>query len=157
MKSPSLALAVLLAFAALASPAEAQRRGQGVEGGPGQKPTQLGDMNEKQFNIGAIWQLREINGKPLPAGAEATLTIDTAQRGSGFAGCNTFSATMWPVRGQKIALGPPALTRKACPAPLMAFERAYLAALFNQPAWDIVQGYLVIKSRGGTLKYSRSL
>lgn len=112
---------------------------------------------EKEFPKNATWRLIEFNGKPLPAGIDASLTIDTSLRGAGSSGCNTWSATMYPVRGQHLAVGPVALTKKSCAPAVMAFERAYLTAIHAGPTWDEVNGYLVVKSAAGTCKFARGL
>lgn len=132
-----------------ATPAFAQQRP------PGQPQQPPPNPNEKTFPVRTLWTLREMNGKPLPAGVEATLTIDDRFRGSGIAGCNNWSATMWPVRNQRFAVGPVVLTKKACPAPIMAFERSFLTTLHNQAGWDIVQGFLDVKGPSGTLRFAR--
>ncbi len=110
---------------------------------------------EKTFPKDSNWTLRSLNGKPVPAGLEGTLRIDNQFRGAGFAGCNTFSATMWPVRGQRFAVGGIAVTKKACPPAVMQFEQAYLRALFAGPTWDMVNGLLEIKSQAGSLSFAR--
>jgi heat shock protein HslJ len=110
---------------------------------------------EKTFPKDSNWTLRSLNGKPVPAGLEATMRIDNQFRGSGFAGCNTWSATMWPVRGQRFAVGGVAVTKKACPQPAAKFEQEFLNALFQAPTWDIVNGMLEVKSQSGALSFSR--
>lgn len=121
----------------------------------GAAPAPQQQKEEKNFPKDSNWTLRAMNGKPLPAGAEATLRIDGQFRGSGFSGCNTWSATMWPVRGQRFAVGPVAVTKKNCAPQVMAFEKAYLTALHNAPTWDIVNGLLEVKSGAGTLSFAR--
>jgi len=122
---------------------------------PAQQQQQQQPKEEKTFPKDSSWTLRMLNGKPIPAGMEATMRIDGQFRGAGFAGCNTWSATMWPVRGQRFAVGGIATTKKACPAPAMQFEQAFLRALFDQPVWDIAGGMLEVKSASGTLSFSR--
>jgi heat shock protein HslJ len=112
---------------------------------------------EKTFPKDSNWTLRTLNGKPVPAGLEATMRIDNQFRGAGFAGCNNWSATMWPVRGQRFAVGGVAVTKKACPAPQTKFEQEFLRALFAAPTWDIVNGLLEVKSQAGTLSFARGL
>jgi heat shock protein HslJ len=112
---------------------------------------------DKTFPSGVEWRLVEINGKRPPAGADASLSIDSALRGSGRAGCNSWSASLWPAPGQRLLMGAPALTRKACPAPVMAFERSFLTIVAAQSTWDIVSDDLVVRSRAGTLRFSRGL
>jgi heat shock protein HslJ len=121
---------------------------------PQQKPQ---PKEEKTFPKDSNWTLRSLNGKPVPAGMEATMRIDNQFRGSGFAGCNTWSATMWPVRGQRFAVGGVLVTKKACPQPEMQFEQTFLRTLFAAPSWDIVNGMLEVRSQAGGLSFSRGL
>lgn len=111
---------------------------------------------EKQFPVGFNWVLVDIGGKRPPAGVEATLRIDKTLRGTGLAGCNTFSAAMYPARGQTIVAGPPALTRRSCPPPVMAFERTYLQGLYSRPQWDHTGDQLTLKTRSGLMRFRRS-
>jgi heat shock protein HslJ len=112
---------------------------------------------DKVFPLGAVWVLRDLNGKPIPSGIEATLVLDKNNRGSGSSGCNTWSSPMMSVPGQKFAMGAIAMTRKACPAPVMAFERSYLQTLHSGPTWDIVGPDLIVKTASTTLRFSRGL
>jgi heat shock protein HslJ len=152
MKSRSVAL-LFVSLAACAAPdlalAQARPKPQ-AEQKPAQPPKE-----EKTFPKDSNWTLRTMNGKPLPAGVEATLRIDGQFRGSGFSGCNTWSATMWPVRAQHFAVGPVALTKKQCDAQKMTFEHTYLSILHNQSSWDLVGGLLEVKSGSGTLAFAR--
>ena len=145
------ALLVVLSLSGLAasSAAFAQAPKQGAPAAP------AAQKEEKTFPKDSNWTLRSMNGKALPSGMEATLKIDGQFRGSGFSGCNTWSATMWPVRNQRFAVGPVALTKKQCDASAMAFERAYLTTLHNQSSWDLVNGMLEVKSASGTLSFAR--
>ncbi|HEU0243790.1 MAG TPA: META domain-containing protein [Candidatus Limnocylindrales bacterium] len=47
---------------------------------------------------------------------------------SGYAGCNTFTAS-YAIDGDSITLGPAATTKMACAEPMATVENAYLAAL----------------------------
>jgi len=154
MKSRSVAL-LCVSLAAFAAPglALAQARPQ-PQPQAQQKPAQP-PKEEKNFPKDSNWTLRTMNGKPLPQGVEATLRIDGQFRGSGFSGCNTWSATMWPVRQQRFAVGPVALTKKQCDAQKLAFERTYLSILHNGSSWDLVGGLLEVKSGSGTLAFAR--
>jgi len=146
-RAAAFALASLLACSSFEALAQAGKPPQGQAPQP--------QKEEKSFPKDSNWTLRSMNGKPLPAGAEATMRVDGQFRGSGFSGCNTWSATMWPVRGQRFAVGPVALTKKQCAPQLMAFERAFLATLHNQSTWDLVGGMLEVKSASGTLSFVR--
>jgi heat shock protein HslJ len=150
-----IALVGLAALIAL--PASAQ--GRKPKAAPAEKQEQSGAADDKkidkEFPTKATWNLKEINGKP-PAG-EASLTIDGALRGTGVSGCNTWSATIYPVRGQKLAMGPVIMTKKTCDAPMMIFEKEYLTILHSSPTWDQQGDTLTVKGATGSLVFIRSL
>jgi heat shock protein HslJ len=112
---------------------------------------------QKNFPLDQTWSLRELNGKPVPAGVDVSLKIDGTLRGSGYTGCNSWSATMYPVKDQHLAVGPYALTKKDCPKDLKALEMGFLSGLLGNPEWDLVNGDLVIKGPRGTMRLARSL
>jgi heat shock protein HslJ len=112
---------------------------------------------QKNFPLDQTWSLREMNGKPVPDGLDISLKIDGTLRGSGFTGCNSWSATMYPIKDQHLATGPYALTKKQCPKDIMQLELNFLSALLGNPAWDLVNGDLVIKGPRGALRLARSL
>jgi heat shock protein HslJ len=112
---------------------------------------------EKNFPLDQTWSLRELNGKPVPAGVDVSLKIDGSLRGSGFTGCNSWSATLYPVKDQHLAVGPYALTKKQCPKDIMAVEFGFLSGLIGNPTWDLVNGDLVIKGPRGSMRLGRSL
>jgi heat shock protein HslJ len=112
---------------------------------------------QKNFPLGQTWSLRELNGKPIDSTLDVSLKIDSALRGSGFTGCNSWSATMYPVKDQHLLTGPYALTKKQCDKDVMAIELGFLSALMAQPSWDLVNGELVIKGPRGALRLVRSL
>ena len=153
-----LALAAL-APALLAQPALAQRKkkpdAQQQQPG-GDKRSDLSPY-EPQFPTKANWTLTSANGKPPPV--EATMAIDEALRGSGNSGCNTWSATLYPVKGQHLAMGPVALTKKTCTPDLNNFERMFLGILHSGPTWDLQGSTLTIKTQDGknALVFERGL
>ena len=112
---------------------------------------------QKNFPLDQTWSLRDINDKPIPAGLDASLKIDGNLRGSGYTGCNSWSATLYPVKDQHLLLGPYALTKKQCAKDVMAVEFSFLSALTGSPTWDLVNGDLVIKGPKGSLRLARSL
>jgi heat shock protein HslJ len=112
---------------------------------------------QKNFPLDQTWSLRELNGKPVPAGVDVSLKIDGTLRGSGFTGCNSWSATMYPIKDQHLAVGPYALTKKQCAKDIMALEMGFLSGLLGSPEWDLVNGELVIKGPRGTMRLARSL
>jgi heat shock protein HslJ len=148
------ALLLALCMASTPSLAQTQRhRGRQPEH---QQPKPL-PAPEKRFPYNARWTLRELNGKPLPSGVEATLRIDQNNHGAGVAGCNNWSSPMLPIPGQRLAMGAIALTRRSCPASVMAFERTYLLTLHAGPKWDLVGSDLVVQTPQTTLRFSRGL
>src|SRR5208282_4206170 len=119
-------------------------------------PTPLPPL-QKNFPLDQTWSLRELNGKPVPSGVDVSLKIDGTLRGSGYTGCNSWSATMYPVKDQHLAVGPYALTKKQCGKDIMALEMGFLSGLLGSPEWDLVNGDLVIKGPRGTMRLARSL
>ncbi len=149
-----LAVAAVAAVSFAAQPALAQKKKKGQEQSEGEKKE---DKNayESPFPTKANWQLVTINGKTPPA--EASLLIDENLRGTGLSGCNTWSATLYPVKGHRLAMGPIALTKKSCSAEIAGFERAYLSILATGPVWDVKGSTLTVKSKNGELVYNRGL
>jgi len=147
---PRAATALLVAsFATLAF---AQMRDKDSEAPPKPLPPV-----QKQFPLDQTWSLKDINDKPIPVGLDASLKIDGNLRGSGYTGCNSWSATLYPVKEQHLLIGPPVLTKKQCPKDVMAIEFSFLSALTGNPTWDLVNGDLVIKGPKGSLRLARSL
>ena len=124
---------------------------------PGQPEAPKFAQPDKTFPKGVTWTLYSINGKPVTG--ELTVSIDDNNRGSGISGCNTWSATMVPVAGQRIAMGPIATTKKQCAKDVMQQEFGYLSALHSGPFWDLVGPDMVIKAAqgNGEMKFKRSL
>jgi heat shock protein HslJ len=112
---------------------------------------------QKNFPLDQTWQLRELNGKPVSADLDVSLKIDSALRGSGYTGCNSWSATMYPIKDQHLAVGPYALTKKKCDKDTMAIEFGFLTGLLGMPIWDLVNGELVFKGPHGEMRLARSL
>jgi heat shock protein HslJ len=145
------AAVVCLSVAALAGPSHGPQSED--DNGP---PKPLPPL-QKNFPLDQTWSLRELNGKEVPSELDASLKIDGNLRGSGFTGCNSWSATLYPVKDQHLMVGPFALTKKQCPKDVMAIEFGFLTSLLGQPSWDLVNGDLVIKGPRGSLRLVRSL
>jgi heat shock protein HslJ len=103
---------------------------------------------------GTTWNLTEIGGTAVAAGATPTLVFGTGGMVSGKAGCNTFSGTATIGEGT-IEFGPLATTRMACvDEATTQLETDYLAALEGAATWSIEADALRIG--GGTeLAYSK--
>lgn len=151
-------LALWLACAASALTISGGAQAQQARGGqaqPAQPQQQQAPRQEKTFPLGTPWIGASLNGRPF-ATQRPTIIIDSALRAQGFSGCNTFSATAYPLRGQGMAVGPVALTRKSCDKATMDAERAFLVAFRSVQAWDLEAGVLVLKGRSGELRFERS-
>ena len=153
MKSISIVAAVAIALC-FANTAYAKQKGPQSEEDEAPKPL---PPLQKNFPLDQTWSLRELNGKPVPPGLDISLKIDGALRGSGYTGCNSYSATMYPVKDQHLAVGPFALTKKDCAKDVKALEIGFLSALLGNPEWDLVNGDLVIKGPRGAMRLARSL
>lgn len=111
-----------------------------------------------QFPFDETFSVRELNGKPLPAGLDVQLKIDAHQHATGFDGCNSFSAVIYPINGQKLVLtAAPSLTNKPCDKDAKAIENSFFGALLGQPSWNLVSDQLIIKGPKGTMTLVRSL
>jgi heat shock protein HslJ len=132
-----LAALVLSLSPVLASDALAQRRQQMPPRGEQPQEAPPKRQQEKNFPFDASWSVLQINGKPV-TGHRATLKVDSNLRGTGFGGCNTFSASAYPLRQQAFAVGPIAVTKMACDKGASDFERGYLMALRTARQWDLV-------------------
>ncbi|MCP8939173.1 META domain-containing protein [Alsobacter sp. SYSU M60028] len=111
---------------------------------------------QKQFPLNFQWTASSLNGKPY-SGTRPTLQIDDQLRARGFAGCNTFSATAYPLQQQRLAVGPLAVTRKGCDPGVMALEKSFLVALRTAARWDLKDGYFVVEGPNGELRFERGL
>jgi heat shock protein HslJ len=153
-------VAILLACLACAAATDATARPGGrKQADQPPKPTQdILTPKDKEFPTGTTWALKSFNDKPVPVAEDLTFSIDKEYRGTGYSGCNTWSATIYPIKQQRLLVGPFALTRKQCEKPKMQFETSFLAALRASPNWDLVDGDLVIKGQqGATMRFQRSI
>ena len=76
------ALAVVAAALCFTAPAYAGPSGPQTEEDEG--PPKPMPPLQKNFPLDQTWSLRELNGKPVPAGVDVSLKIDGSFRGSGF-------------------------------------------------------------------------
>ena len=112
---------------------------------------------EKRFPLGSSWIAVSMNGKQVAGTERPGFTLDEQFRVRGFGGCNSFSATAFPLKEQGIAVGPLAVTKRSCDKNVMASEQAFLTALRTTAKWDTVVGSLVMKGPNGEMKFERSL
>lgn len=145
-------LAGLVIFAALPALAQGASRGGSQQGDPRQAAQSK--KEDKLFPQNITWSSVASHAA---AASRPAFILDGNFRLKGFSGCNNFSATAYPLKGQALAVGPIALTRKACDGATMAAERAFLTALRGTQQWDIEAGILVLKSGRGALRFERAL
>jgi heat shock protein HslJ len=149
----ALRSAALLIALAMTSTAQAQTAARPPAPAPGNVPQ---PRQDKIFPLGATWIAVSLNGRTF-SGDRPSFTLDQQFRAKGFAGCNTFAATAYPLKEQVLAVGPFALTKKSCEKPVMASEQAFLVALRGAGKWDQKGSTLIIKSQNGELVFERAL
>ena len=108
------------------------------------------------------WRLFELqvgpDSAPTQPNAPITLQFDAvAGRVSGTGGCNRYFAEA-VVRDRKLTISAIGATRMACPAPAMAEESAYLAALERATGYLVEDEVLTLTlAGGGWLRYRKLL
>jgi heat shock protein HslJ len=147
---------VLAAATALSSAAVAQtQRRSGQQQQPQQQ--QQAPRKDKQFPVPSSWVAVSLNGRAYGGPERPAFSLDGQYRAKGFGGCNTFSATAFPLRQQGFAVGPFALTKKQCDKGVLDAERTFLTALRTAKEWDFDGITLVIKGENGELRFERSI
>lgn len=152
----ALLAASVSALPLLTDPASAQRRPKPAEQPTLEQREGPAVKQDKNFPLGASWTAIALNGRPI-TDRRITLQVDQNLRGTGFGGCNTFSASAYPLRQQGFAVGPLALTKRACDKGVLDFERSYLMALRGARNWDVVAGKLIIKGAAGEIQFDRGI
>jgi len=162
------AAAVLIAALGLIGPAGAQELRGGRESSSQGQARQKEEADakrqapqrrqEKQFPVSVPWLARSLNNRSF-SGDRPAITLDANFRIKGFGGCNTFSATAYPLRNQGFAVGPLALTKRSCDKATSDLERSFLVALRTAQKWDVTADgtTLVIQGQNGELRFERSL
>ncbi len=112
---------------------------------------------EAQFPQNVTWTAINVGGRTIDGTRRPSFILDGNFRMRGFGGCNSFSATAYPLRGQSLAVGPIALTKMACDKTVMDFERDFLTALRGSQKWTIEEGNLVLQTQRGVLRFERAL
>lgn len=154
----ALACAVGVALLTATLPASAQQQDPSMLRRDDAPANPIPQQQEKQFPVGAAWTAISLNNKSYPSDSNRPyFTLDPQYQLRGFGGCNTFSATAYPLRGQSFAVSPFAMTRKSCGAQIDAAERAFMLALRMIQKWDVVKGQLVLQGSSGTIRADRSL
>lgn len=107
-----------------------------------------GVNNSKDALNGSAWDLIFIDQTPTLKGTKLTVKFAEGQIG-GSAGCNSYSGS-YKVNGEKISIGPIAMTMMACVDPgVMEQEQTFLAYLQNAQSFKLNEGELLILSSYG--------
>jgi heat shock protein HslJ len=153
-------LASTLVIGVMASSSSVFARGGGktsADEGDGPPAVQIG--KEKLFPVSVNWVADSLDGKQLWSGVDRpTIYIDKQMRMRGFDGCNMFSVTAYPLKEQKIAVGPLAIAKQTCDKSVTDAERSFLNAVRGAKEWDMEgANILIVKGLGGTVRFERGL
>lgn len=107
------------------------------------------DRTPRASLSGMPWEIEDIGGRGIVDRSRVTLEFDDDGRLSGHASCNRFTAS-YTRDGDKLDIGPAAVTRMACPPALMNQERVFLDALARVRRFAIDDsGTLVLAGANG--------
>lgn len=150
--------AMLLTVEASAQQGRQRGQQQQQQQQEGQQQDGQRQQREDRFPQDITWTAVSFNGRVLSGTTtRPSFRLDQQFRMRGFGGCNTFSATAYPVRNQGLAVGPMALTRMSCDKAVLDFEREFLTALRNAQNWALQQGRLVVRTNRGPIEFERAL
>lgn len=88
-----------------------------------------------QLNSAQHYQVEWIGERPLIDRSMLSFSLIDAQRATGLAGCNRWTAS-YQLKGKQLSLQNIATTRKMCAPALMEQEQRYLAALAEIQRWE---------------------
>jgi heat shock protein HslJ len=147
------------ALGAMLSPSLAWSKGGGKVSADEEGPPAVQIGKEKLFPVNVNWVADSLDGKELWSGADRpSIYIDKQLRMKGFDGCNMFSLTAYPLKQQKIAIGPLAVAKQTCDKPVVDAERNFLNAVRGAKEWDMEgANILIVKGLGGTVRFERGL
>jgi heat shock protein HslJ len=114
---------------------------------------------EKLFPVNTNWIVDSLDGKQLWSGPDRpSIYIDKQLRLKGYDGCNMFSMAAYPLKKQKLAIGPLAIAKQVCAKPVVDAERSFLNAVRGAKEWDMEgANVLIVKGLGGTVRFERGL
>jgi heat shock protein HslJ len=99
------------------------------------------------YLVGTTWQLEDLAGAGALDSVAATLEFPAEGQVAGSASCNRFGGPV-TIAGDSITFGPQAVTRMACPEPVMGQESAYLEALQHAGRFRVEGPFLYVYSPG---------
>jgi heat shock protein HslJ len=152
----ALAVAVV---GALLTPSLVWAAGGGKTGAEGEGPPAVQIGKEKLFPVNTNWVVDTLDGKQLWSGPDRpSIYIDKQLHLKGYDGCNMFSLIAYPLKEQKIAIGPLAVAKQVCDKPIVDAERSFLNAVRGAKEWDMEgANILIVKGLGGTVRFERGL
>lgn len=95
--------------------------------------------------IGTEWQLEELNGSPISADIQTTLTVESSDRIVGKGGCNGYFAGM-TVDGNTLSLSPIGATMAMCEPAVMDQESQFFLVLQSATRFEKEGDSLLIYS-----------
>lgn len=101
-----------------------------------------------------VWRAVSIDGEPLPADAEVTMSLANGGR----AGCNLYSATFKLGPGDAFHADLGEMTLMGCEAELMRIEERFVTALGNATTYALSENNseLILRDgQGGELRFTR--
>jgi heat shock protein HslJ len=133
----------------------AQKTSNNADEGP--PAVQIG--KEKLFPVNTNWVADSLDGKQLWSGPDRpSIYVDKQLRMKGYDGCNMFSVTAYPLKAQKLVVGPLAVAKQTCDKPVVDAERSFLNAVRGAKEWDMEgANVLIVKGLGGTVRFERGL
>jgi heat shock protein HslJ len=103
----------------------------------------LGCGGDAETMIEGTWRVAEIEGTPVPEGAEVTMQFVRGGELGGKAACNRYTSG-YRLTGEGLTFTPAAATRMACAQALMQLESTFLAVLPGVTHFDIRDGALIL-------------
>lgn len=113
-------------------------------------PLELRLVRAAQPGPTGAWQVREIDGRAVPAAISASITFDDAGRAHGTGGCNRFTGGV-EADGPSLRFGPAAQTNMACAEAAMDQEARFHAALAHVRSWRVDDGRLLLADDAGAV------
>jgi len=95
---------------------------------------------------GTAWVAESIAGLEVIGEPQSFIRFDDDRRVSGNAGCNGFTGT-YETQGDRLIMGPLAVTRRACGGVVDDQERRFLAALSGVDRYEIEDDLLLLFSK----------
>jgi heat shock protein HslJ len=127
-------------------PSRRVRQSFGVEG------DSVTDVFKEELGQISAEEIEGVTWRAVNTDAVQTLLL-TGRNLSGSAGCNTYFAPVSSAGGRELGIGPPATTRRMCPAATMELERQFLDHLGAVEQFGFMMGKLALVSANEILLF----